>query len=438
MELTIVRGPEFRVPLTGYHQASVFGSGGTSDRLADLGLELTWLPAGVSLLILQVTVGPVQEWNRWHPGSEVRCLDRIVAVDGIRATDGNLAELLKPLKAGTATELTICRPGAGLDQLEARGLAGLRSMSSHISAVASRAVARPRKGPQVDVSGLSDDEEEGSGTKAGGANDVERRGRLPLGPAAGAGAGKANVGYNSHNLSSGDDDAAGCNKAENAKAQRRGLTPVTSVTTSATTSASTSPREYGRVAMLTRADDQNSVSQCGTSVVESTVVDSVAFADEQPLVIGERIYYAAGRQNFDNGDQLAFGNAGKVVSLVSKTKFAGRRIGRGDGSLPDFVEVKMEGNSKPVCVRSNEVSRAMPVMPKDWAVGDMVFYRGPEKALSSTDVLTPGLEGEVVGRAARRGDGKDDIRVSVKFKGHKRNTPIITKAIKKIHADEWM
>mmetsp|Transcript_74173 Transcript_74173/g.146964 ORF Transcript_74173/g.146964 Transcript_74173/m.146964 type:complete len:400 (-) Transcript_74173:111-1310(-) len=72
-----------------------------------LGVNLSEIASGNSLLIKEVTEGPVQVWNSAHPALAVRPGDRIVAVGGKR---GSAAELVKASKVGKQLQLVISRP----------------------------------------------------------------------------------------------------------------------------------------------------------------------------------------------------------------------------------------------------------------------------------------------------------------------------------------
>jgi hypothetical protein len=137
--------------------------------------------------------------------------------------------------------------------------------------------------------------------------------------------------------------------------------------------------------------------------------------------IGDELYFAGARQNFSDGDKLEFGLKGQVVAratLEETQKREGERL-----------MVRFEGNRKYTAVRLSDVSRTSPVIPGDYKLGGIVHWVGPPQTLASGDQLKVGLTGEVVGRAATRYDGRDDERISVRFTGHRKNTPVFLSSI---------
>lgn len=60
-----------------------------------LGLVLRHREGGNVLLVKEISTGIVEDWNRDHAGSEIRCGDRIVEVSGTRGRGSMLNDLLK-------------------------------------------------------------------------------------------------------------------------------------------------------------------------------------------------------------------------------------------------------------------------------------------------------------------------------------------------------
>jgi hypothetical protein len=72
-----------------------------------LGVILVEKPTGNSLLIKEVSKGPVMDWNTIHPEQEVKAGDRIVAVNG---KGGTVNELVDASKEAAQLQLAISRP----------------------------------------------------------------------------------------------------------------------------------------------------------------------------------------------------------------------------------------------------------------------------------------------------------------------------------------
>lgn len=151
-------------------------------------------------------------------------------------------------------------------------------------------------------------------------------------------------------------------------------------------------------------------------------------AEEWLPAIGEQVYYCAGRQCFSNGDVIRFGAPCYAVSVLNDTgihesPFRNKRT--------HLVEVFFEGNKQHVCLRSTELSETRPQLAEGFHVGDVVVFCGKRTVkVSDTDVLRPGLRGEVVGGAARRSGNSAGTRLSVKFEGHLKNTPLPLSAVR--------
>lgn len=137
--------------------------------------------------------------------------------------------------------------------------------------------------------------------------------------------------------------------------------------------------------------------------------------------IGDELYFSGARQAFSDGDRLQFGLKGQVVAratIEESQKKEGERL-----------MVRFEGNRKYTAVRLSDVSRTAPEIPGGYKLGDIIHWIGPPQTLASGDQLKVGLTGEVVGRAATRFDGRDDERLSVRFTGHRKNTPVFLTSI---------
>mmetsp|Transcript_35878 Transcript_35878/g.102487 ORF Transcript_35878/g.102487 Transcript_35878/m.102487 type:complete len:247 (+) Transcript_35878:82-822(+) len=79
------------------------------DCSASLGLELSYVRSGTSLLITSVGDGLVRAWNKANKNSQVRAHDRIVAVNGVR---GQPEELLQEGQDASILRLTIAQYGS--------------------------------------------------------------------------------------------------------------------------------------------------------------------------------------------------------------------------------------------------------------------------------------------------------------------------------------
>jgi len=110
---------------------------------------------------------------------------------------------------------------------------------------------------------------------------------------------------------------------------------------------------------------------------------------------GEVVFYAGGARNFRSGDRLVAGLRGLVLGP------------EGDGR----VLVKFQGHRCETPLSGSELSRADLYQP-----GDVVFYAGPTCTFDSGDRLRAGMRGQVI-------EHKEDGRVSVRFQGHRCNTP---------------
>lgn len=119
---------------------------------------------------------------------------------------------------------------------------------------------------------------------------------------------------------------------------------------------------------------------------------------------GDQVYYHGATKNVNgstDSSELVFGAIGEVVGwtcpgkIVLKTPSAGR-----------------------VYVTRQEISRAPPLIPEGFKLGDEVFYGGPGRKYTNGDKLTFGAKGTVAGMSCV-GDGMDRERVSIAFPEHK-------------------
>merc|ERR1712217_272549 len=78
----------------------------TIEKKQSLGVDLDYCLTGVSLQILAVNLGPLNEWNKAHPDKEVLAKDRIMSVNGVT---GSVKELLQEISNSTELTLGICR-----------------------------------------------------------------------------------------------------------------------------------------------------------------------------------------------------------------------------------------------------------------------------------------------------------------------------------------
>lgn len=72
-----------------------------------LGMEFLPKASGNNLMIVDIADGPIFEWNLSNPELEVRCGDRVTAVNGVR---GRAGDLLKRMKALERFQMTVVRP----------------------------------------------------------------------------------------------------------------------------------------------------------------------------------------------------------------------------------------------------------------------------------------------------------------------------------------
>jgi len=77
------------------------------DKKTPLGMEFHSKMTGNHMMILDITDGPVYQWNVTHPQLEIKCGDRIVAVNGQK---GKANDLLKKMKGLAQFQMTIVRP----------------------------------------------------------------------------------------------------------------------------------------------------------------------------------------------------------------------------------------------------------------------------------------------------------------------------------------
>mmetsp|Transcript_57115 Transcript_57115/g.165502 ORF Transcript_57115/g.165502 Transcript_57115/m.165502 type:complete len:248 (-) Transcript_57115:263-1006(-) len=92
-ELTVQRPMEFHAEVT--HKANV-----------PLGVELRFAPNGISLVVVSVTDGPLQDWNAVSSKHRIEKFDRIVEVNGTR---GVSRELLAATKGREVLRLTFLK-----------------------------------------------------------------------------------------------------------------------------------------------------------------------------------------------------------------------------------------------------------------------------------------------------------------------------------------
>jgi hypothetical protein len=177
----------------------------------------------------------------------------------------------------------------------------------------------------------------------------------------------------------------------------------------------------GRSTQGTNKDDESvAVHFDGNRKVTDVLLSSIS--RKKPTImggysVGDRVYFLGARQGFPNGDRLFFGLSGEIKGPVPVEE-GGQRIA-----------VLFDGNrmATPTCF--GQIMSSPPTLPGGYTVGSRVYWAGKPQTLSSGDTLTQGLEGEVVGRAFQRFDGKDDERMLVLFQGHCHNTPVHVRAI---------
>jgi len=119
---------------------------------------------------------------------------------------------------------------------------------------------------------------------------------------------------------------------------------------------------------------------------------------------GDTVYYQGSEKAFRSGDRLTYCLRGKVVGFVP------------DGR----VEVKFEGHRLTTPVKKAELSKA----PVRYQSGDTVFYTGDMCSFRSGDRLVPGMRGAVL-------DLEDGGKVSVRFEGHRCDTPLTRSELSK-------
>jgi hypothetical protein len=174
----------------------------------------------------------------------------------------------------------------------------------------------------------------------------------------------------------------------------------------------------------TKDDESVAVSFEGNKRITDVLVSSISKHCPQipgGYRIGDELYFSGARQTFNDGDKLEFGLMGQVVARATVEENQPREGER--------LMVRFQGNKKYTAVRLSDVSRESPAIPGGYSLGDIVHWIGPPQTLASGDQLKVGLSGEVVGRAATRYDGRDDERLSVRFAGHRKNTPVFLGSI---------
>jgi hypothetical protein len=478
LDMKVVRPRQFLVSLTegkeGVHEPDVeppcapakrteadFWSQftGSSCGMTVWGMEVSWAASGKTLLVNKVGAGPIRDWNVAHPDRAIQRLDRVIAVNGVRAANG-VETLLEQLQARNS-ELLISRPGyrdeqashsvfslCGRDRDHEAQAKGLNKVVELWDGVEDKNFER-RTSQKIEVCGLSSHEVEGHPTEtdllsraAGRASfNSARTTPRPSESGVGLSARRPSNGYTPGtpgrlSQTSGTPGTPGRHTGRRLSQASDGqVTPGRL----SQMSGNLTPGTPGRLSRLSQGSEmlparkrasENYIeeTQSEGQVTVTSGTGTIFSVMEEPLPkVGETLYFTAGRQKLDNGDKLTFGQKGKVISIVARKPKASQARPKEH----QFVEMLMEGNRQPVCIRRNELSRNQPQMPPGWALGDVVLYRGPERQVSASDKLIPGLRGEVVGRAARRGDSKDEHRLSVHFQGHKLNTPIIASAVRR-------
>jgi hypothetical protein len=167
----------------------------------------------------------------------------------------------------------------------------------------------------------------------------------------------------------------------------------------------------------------------GNQRVTDVLLDLIS--SSQPSILGnfksgERVYFTGAAQQFADGDRLDFAHPGEVLG----------RVRPGGDRDNERIAVKFDGNKNYTAVRLNEISQAVPVIPGGYSVGDRVCWRGGKRKLTDGDTLELGLQGKVMGRAALRLDGKDELRLIVRFDGRSKNTPVMITAVAPVDVEE--
>merc|ERR1719221_2439851 len=96
-----------------------------------LGLKFAFEVGARSIVVAEITVGPVYDWNKQNPDLQVKAKDRIVAVNGEPGSANELVDRIK--KTEEILQLSFWRPPASrtdfFDQAEAETTADLSGRS---------------------------------------------------------------------------------------------------------------------------------------------------------------------------------------------------------------------------------------------------------------------------------------------------------------------
>jgi len=125
--------------------------------------------------------------------------------------------------------------------------------------------------------------------------------------------------------------------------------------------------------------------------------------------VSDEVHYCGEKETFTNGDTLENGLKGEVVG----------RSTTGDASDEKRAKIMFEGHSTGIAVLLSQVCREYPEIPAGCEIGDTVFYAGNcSQKLGKGDKLEVGMKGRITGRGTLM-DGKDSMRVKVRFEGNK-------------------
>ncbi|CAE8632265.1 unnamed protein product [Polarella glacialis] len=122
------------------------------------------------------------------------------------------------------------------------------------------------------------------------------------------------------------------------------------------------------------------------------------------------MYYGGPAREYSNGDAIQFGQQGSIAGLCCL---------RGDP--PDGgqrLAVLFPGHRMAKALQPALLSSQPPTIPGGYSVGDRVYWCGMNWTFPNGDRLKFGSEGEVAGRSCV-GDGLDDRRVAVSFRGNR-------------------